>query len=125
MSFKISNKFEGTVLNYSNDNILVSQKIYLDCICREYIYYPNGQVKYEKWYKYDYYHRDGDAAFIQYLENGQVIEEQWYKNGKIHRKDNPALIKYDDIGNVIKQCYYKNGEMCRFKNFFQKVKLIF
>lgn len=84
-------------------------------------YYPNKQIRKEKWYKKDkgkwfggkVRHRDGDLpAVIYYNIDGTKKEEFWYKDGKLHRDgDLPASILYDDYGAKIEEQWWENGKM--------------
>jgi antitoxin component YwqK of YwqJK toxin-antitoxin module len=51
----------------------------------------------------------GQPACIFY-ENGRIIEQHWYKKGVQHRDgDLPAYIHYYN-GQISFQCWYKNGK---------------
>lgn len=54
------------------------------------------------------FHRDNGAACIYYL-NGQLSEEYWYKHGKRHREDGPAEIEWED-GQIVRETWKINGK---------------
>jgi hypothetical protein len=49
------------------------------------LYYKNGNIKHEIWYKYNRMHRIDGPAFISYYDNGVMYEKQWYENGEYSR----------------------------------------
>ena len=45
-----------------------------------------------------------------YYENGNIKEERWYKNNKYHRDNGPAIICYNENQNIINEEFYLNGK---------------
>ena len=75
-------------------------------------YYPDGNLKSEKWYKNKELHRDNEPAHIYYL-NGSIRTKSWYKEGDLSRENAPACILYYQNGNVFCEEWYKDGELYR------------
>lgn len=63
-------------------------------------------------------HRDTDnPAKIIYYTNGKIKEEHYYKVGKLHRgNDNPAIIRYNMSGIIEEVEYYNDGKLYREDN---------
>lgn len=81
-------------------------------------HYPNGKIKYERWYKNGKFHRDTDLpSKITYFENGQKNYEYYYKDGILSRdKDLPAVIRYNRLNNIsakYQETWYSNGKIHR------------
>jgi hypothetical protein len=58
------------------------------------VYFENGMIQDEYWYKDGQLHREGGPAYLSYNLQGQVTEEEWMQNGVMHRDDGPAEIQY-------------------------------
>jgi len=76
------------------------------------IYYPNGQIEVEEWYREDKLHRDGDKpAKIVYYQNGAIAGREWRQNGILTRTgDNPASRYYHDNGQIRSEEWWLNGK---------------
>ena len=79
----------------------------------EKLYYKNGNIKKECWYKNDKLHKDNELAIIEYDENGNIESEYWYKNNEWHRDNGPAIIYHYENGNIKSEYWYKNGKYHR------------
>ena len=45
-----------------------------------------------------------------FYTNGSIYSEQWFKDGKKHREgDKPAFILYDKEGSIYEELWYKDG----------------
>lgn len=70
----------------------------------QYLYYPNGNVKSEKWCS----ENSNLRRSTYYFEDGTVEQQTWFANGKLHREDGPANIIYYRNGNLRHEVWYKN-----------------
>ena len=74
------------------------------------IWYENGQITTECWFRDGKLHRDGDLPAVIFYENGQIIRERWYRDDKQHRDDGPAVIWYKN-GQKTREYWYRNGNL--------------
>ncbi|SDF64528.1 hypothetical protein SAMN04244560_01013 [Thermoanaerobacter thermohydrosulfuricus] len=84
-----------------------------DKIRQKVVYWPNGSIRREAWYKGSWLHRENGPAWIEYTEDGRIIEERWYKNNKLDRDDGPAIIKYYPNGRKKLEVWYKGNFLHR------------
>jgi hypothetical protein len=59
---------------------------------------------------FDREHGDELPAEIIYYSNGQLQKQIWYKDGKIHRVNKPAVIYYNKAGEIEYQKYFDHGK---------------
>ena len=78
------------------------------------LYYDNGNVYLEDWYKNGKSHREGGKpASTMYGQDGNIINEQWLINDKFHRVGGPANVNYYPNGNIINEQWFLNGNLHR------------
>ena len=74
------------------------------------IYYKDGKIIREEFWKNGLIHRDGDCPAVIAYEDGKIIYEGFWKNDQRHRDgDYPAIICYED-GKIICKEFWKNEE---------------
>jgi antitoxin component YwqK of YwqJK toxin-antitoxin module len=74
------------------------------------IWYINGQIVHECWYRNDIVHRDDGPAIVNYVDD-KIVGEYWYCNGVSHRDDGPATVHYR--GDITKKFWQRNGKWHR------------
>jgi antitoxin component YwqK of YwqJK toxin-antitoxin module len=78
-------------------------------IVKEEIYYSNGNLEWEGYYK----RKIEDGSWKYYYPNGKLKSDQHYSKGKEHG----VFLDYDEKGKLVKQSVYNNGQLMSEQNF--------
>ncbi len=72
------------------------------------LYFPNGKIRFEVWWKRGTFHRTDGPAYQTWFENGQLEYEKWYLDGKLHRIGDPAVQVWDKDGLLLRKAWWIN-----------------
>lgn len=100
----------------NSERIIHEEYYLNDELVRNIYYYNDFGIKNDTYYKNDHYHNDDNdkPAFVMYFPNGLIELERYYKNGKLHRDDDkPAVIEYYKNGLLKREIYYIEGRVKR------------
>lgn len=56
------------------------------------------------------FHAEDKPSIVLFYENGQIKEEKWYRLGERHRLDGAAVIEYNQDGSIKCKLYYIENE---------------
>jgi antitoxin component YwqK of YwqJK toxin-antitoxin module len=116
-------------LHYLNKPLKTS---YFDLPTTIFLYNQGFRIRSVVWKKNDSPHRDNNPAHIVFYPDGAIKQESWYKDGEIYRdapgSDNnkfvklghskPAVISYYENGVVEEVEYYVDGGFKLSQNFY-------
>jgi len=78
-------------------------------IVKEEVYYSNGNLEWEGYYKRSI----EDGSWKYYYPNGKLKSNQYYTKGK----ENGVFLDYNESGKLVKQSLFKDGKLVSEQSF--------